>query len=388
MTESSDDSEEFEALLDSGFSALQFSNDLLKATNGDPSTTELDIETPIKKIYYDLNEVEMRIERLINTNPTGIIDQMFKGKSLKNATGGGLKPSLEYLEMSYQRLQEEVLEPYERAQKLQNVLSKVHQTSILLRDGLIYVHSVNRIQEFPTGQNQLSIEKAIQLVSLHCQIQMSVNENANLRSLRLIKQLETDVISPNKRELLSFLSSDLITECTNDYKIKQNKANISKLARALYMLSQPDLMSTIQKIIVSSATTSIQNLTKTINSIKNFPVAFEAVVKKGYSISLLESILGDIKTEKSNLLKEYSSQIRPKAMSPKQLYWGRVAANFKKEFEISYNRGGPVGKSFLKNQDMITETIKKNMVDSTDGAAYENDMNTMLESISIIKRRI
>lgn len=388
MTESSEDSEEFEALLDSSFSALQFSNDLLKATNGDPSTTELDIETPIKKIYYDLNEVEMRIERIINTNPTGIIDQMFKGKSLKNATCDGLKPSLEYLEMSYQRLQEEVLEPYERAQKLQNVLSKVHQTSILLRDGLIYVHSVNRIQEFPTEQNQLSIEKAIQLVSLHCQIQMSVDENANLRSLRLIKQLETDVISPNKRELLSFLCSGLITECTNDYKIKQNKANISKLARALYMLSQSDLMSTIQKIIVSSATTSIQNLTKTLNSIKNFPVAFETVVKKGYSISLLESILGDIKTEKSNLLKEYSSQIRPKAMSPKQLYWGRVAANFKKEFEISYNRGGPVGKSFLKNQDMITDTIKKNMVDSTDGAVYENDMNTMLESISILKRRI
>lgn len=376
-----EDLEDFEALLDPSFSAIQFSNDLLKATNGESSSAELDLETSIKKVNYDMREVDMRINDIIKANPTQIMDQMFKAKALKKTTAEGLKPSLEYLDMSYQRLQTDVLEPYERAQKLQNVLSKVHQTSILLRDGLIYIHLANRVQSLLDQQKPLTFDKSWQLVSLHSQLRMSMEENANLTSLRLIKKLETEVVTPNKRDLLNFLSISLTRETSNTNRNEIDKDTIIKLVKSLYILSQQDFVSTIHKIVLTNVAASVQTLTKTLNSIKNFPIAFGDVVKKGEVISLLDSILNQERVENTTLLSEYMSQMRPRPLSPTQLYWSRVAATFKKEFELSYTRGGPVGKSLSKNKDMIINTIKTSMHNGHDNSTH---LGTMMKSVAIL----
>ena len=96
--------EDFEPILAPDFNAEQFANDLLKATNNDLLTNELDIETPIKKINYDLKELESRIKRLVNDNPYSILNQIYKNKSLTDIIDEGLSTSLQYLDISYKRL--------------------------------------------------------------------------------------------------------------------------------------------------------------------------------------------------------------------------------------------------------------------------------------------
>ncbi|CCD24424.1 Golgi transport complex subunit COG5 NDAI_0D01110 [Naumovozyma dairenensis CBS 421] len=383
--------EDFEALLEDSFNKRQFANDLLKATNDESSTTtELDIETPIKKLKYDLDEVDARIDDLLRNNSTNIINQLYKGKSSQNIINNELNDSFGYLSMSYKRLQEEVLEPYEKAQKLQSVLSKVHQTSILLRDSLIYIHIINEIENLSaeksttnTSSNKLTTAKAIKLATLYSQLQLNLNQNVNLKSLQVIKHLEGTILV-KKKELLGFISLEFSKECLNSFKIKKNKDIISQLAYSLYIVSPQDYVSTIQKYILSNVLMDSQTLTKTINSIKNFPMAFEDVVKRSYDIYSLEDALHNIKFEDTNLLTEYTKQRKPKSSTPRELYWNKISSNFKKEFEISYNRGGPVGKSLAKNYDMIVSTIKENMPKSTGNNDYHHNLDTMLKSISII----
>lgn len=380
-----DDLEDFEAFLENDFSATQFGNDLLRATNADPLTNELDIDTSIKKINYDVGEIESHIHQLINENPMQILDQISKARTLSTTASSGLRPSLEYLDMSYQRLQEEVLGPYEKAQKLQSALSKVHQTSILLRDALIYIHLVNKIKILSDSKTLLSSQKALELASLHSQLKLGIDQSANLKSLSLIKKLDADVVGPSRKELLTYLSNSLSVDCADGDKFSENREKIVTLVEALYKLASSDFSSTIQNLVLSHVAPSVQALIKTINFIKSFPSAMETAVRRGYVVHQLQLVLRDIKTENSNLLNEFTSHIKPKPLTPQEMYWSRVADGFRKELEVSYRRGGPVGKVLQKSQKFIEQTIRKNMDHSSDEDEDDyNDMQIMLGSISVL----
>lgn len=376
------DLEDFELFLEDGFNAQRCGNDLIKATNTDYSANELDIDTPIKKVNYDIGEVDTRIEQLINDNPLKILDQISKTRASKSTTSNGLKPSLDYLDMSYKRLQEEVLEPHEKAQKLQNVLSKVHQTSMLLRDALIYIHLVNNIRA--VEQFQINPQRALELASLHSQLQLGINQSANLKSLRVIKKLNTDVVVPSANELLTYLSTELSQQCADSDKLDANRENVVVLIKALHSLSSKEFASVVQKIVLSHVQFSIQALIKTINFVKNLPPAMEITVKRGHAIRSLQSLLRDIKLDNTNFLNEYMSQMKPKPLTPRELYWNRVSIGFKKDLDISYKRGGPVGKALQRGREFIEQTIRESMVNSSDSGDCESDMQTMLNSVTIL----
>ncbi|CAI1720059.1 hypothetical protein SEUBUCD646_0N02650 [Saccharomyces eubayanus] len=397
----SNDLEDFDSLLETNFDAKQFGNDLLKVTNN-INTTTLDLNTSLKKLKYDLHEIDSRIDQLVNNIPLEIIDLMYRNENVNFTIVDELKPSLEYLNMSYDRLKTQVLDPYERARKVQLALSKVYQTSFLLRGALVYIHLSNKIST-TSNVAQLNIPTAVNLASLHYQLQITLNENENLKSLQKVKLLDQNIITPNKRELVTFLSLQVSKECLNSIKIKTNKETISQLVRSLFLLSPQEFVATINKIILSNVTTSSQILSRTINSIRGFSETFKEVVEKSYSIYILETILRNIKidntttaakptaTNKSHLghlLSEYTLMGNTKSGSgtPRDLFWNKVASSFRKDFEISVNRGGPVGKSLLKNKDFIIDTIRQHMGKSCDNSDYQSYLNLMLNSVSIIAK--
>lgn len=379
----SENLEDFELFLEDDFDVHRFGNDLIKATNTDDSTAELDIDTPIKKINYDIGEIDTRIEQLINNNPLQILDQISRAKTARATVRDGLTPSLDYLDMSYKRLQE-VSEPYEKAQKLQNVLSKVHQTSMLLRDALIYIHLVNSIKSIKETTPRLNPQKSLELASLHSQLQLGISQRANLKSLRLIKKFDTEVVEPSFKELFNYLTTELDRVGSESEKLNNNKENVVILLRALHSLSPQEFANTVQRIVLSHIQSSIQSLVKTINFVKSFPSAMELAVKKGYTVFLLQSFLRDIKSDNTNLLNEYTSHMKPKPLTPKEFYWTQVSNGFKKDLEVSYKRGGPVGKVLQKSREFIEQTIRRNMANSPGNADYEDDIQIMLNSIAIL----
>lgn len=377
--------EDFEAFLEKSFSVIQFCNELLKATNPNVGASELDLKTPIKKITYDLSEVEKRIDTVVKSNLSHILDQVDKRGLARDKVGTTLKPSLEYLNMSYNRLNTEVLQPYEHALKLQSALSKVHQTSSILRDVLVFIHLVTQIDTLALEKSENTTQSCVRLASLYSQIQLNLDENSNLKSLQLVKKYEAEIIRDKRQELLRYISNSLIKECLNNYKITNNLEGIQNLMMALFTLSFKDYVSTIDKILLSKITSTNQVLARTITSIRNFPMAMDDAVKNGESVFILEGILEKTKTENSHLLKEYLSQKRYQSL--RDIFWTKVSNNFQKDFEISFNRGGPVGKSLLNNENMIKKVIKEYMPKSSNSEVYKSDYDTMMMSISILEKQ-
>ncbi|SMN22229.1 similar to Saccharomyces cerevisiae YNL051W COG5 Component of the conserved oligomeric Golgi complex (Cog1p through Cog8p) [Maudiozyma saulgeensis] len=381
--------DDFEEFLTDQFNEVRFANDLLRSTNNGVDSTTLDLETPVKKINYDLKEINSRVDTLINKNPTIMVNQIYKEKSIDDTIQSGLKSSLQYLDISYQRLQDDVLIPYTKAQKLQTILNKIHQTSNILRDSLIYIHLATRIQEIMDEEQKLSIERASQVTQLYSQLQLAIQQDVNLKSLQVIKTLEIQIGKDYRRRLLDYLVLTLTKECMNTFKIQNNKDTIKILAKNLFILSPPEFFNTINKIILSHVNINSQVLMKTINSAKTFPETFDEIVKKSHSIYALERILGDVHVKtNSNLLAEYSSQGKLQGMTVRDLFWSRIASNFKKEIDISFKRGGPVGKALQKNRKILIDSINKSMLKSSDRKDYQKHSDMMLRSISILSTEI
>lgn len=383
---SSNELEDFEALLEENFNVFQFCNDLLKATNRNLESTELDFKTPMKKVSYDLNEVNKRINNIVKSNPSHIIKQMDEHKMSHELVHKSLKPSLEYLDMSYDRLNDEIIKPYEHALRVQSALSKIHQTSSILRDALIFLHLMRQITDAsPLVENDFStFQNALKLASLHSQIQKNLSGNANLRSLRLIKKYDAEVISVNRQQTLRYISDAFTKECLNNYRIKNNPENIEVLGNALFTLSQRDYISSLDRAIISKALSTNQVLGKTITSIRSFSTAMEDASKNGECILHLEESLWRVPVKNSNLMQLYLSHKKESSLT--EIFWSRVSRSFKKDFEISFNRGGPVGKSLLNNAQQITNDIKKNMA-NLGGDDNGNNLRIMLQAVSILDRQ-
>lgn len=389
------DFSDFDAFLEKDFSALQFTNELLKATNSNiDNNDELDISTSIKRINYDSNELSIRFNNIINNNSNQILNKINLNSNNKKLIINNLKNSIDFLQLSYNRLTNEVLDPYEKSIKLQQVLNKLHQTSTLLRDSLIFYHLVHRINNLTINNdnNDFTLELALQLSSLYYQIDICLNQNKNLKSLKIIKILSNDILDPNKIKLKTFLSLQLSKSCVIPSKIANNKELITNLSYSLYNLSPQDFTTTVQKIVLLTVTPLSQQLIKTLNSIKNFDQAFKNCCLGSYNLYLLEIILSNIKilnsnSSNTNLLNEFISfNKNSKNHSPKTIYWNSISNNFKNDLEISYNRGGPVGKNLIKHKDFMKNIIDKYMPDSTGDNDYKKNMSSMLKSISILDK--
>lgn len=377
--------DDFEALFQETFNPSQFSNELLKVTSPNLDTNELDIKTALKKVKYDIAELDDRINKEIKENAFDFLDRLNKKSLANDCVKNTLQLSLNYLSMSFERLSQQVLKPYDHAIKLQSALSKIHQTSSSLRDALIYLHIATQIKSLSLDQNNKNyLDTCLKLASLHLQIKVNLKNNPNLESLELIKKIEQDIIHTKRQELLRSLSDNLSKECSDNCKNEGKKNTIQSLSIALFTLSSDGFITTWDKIISSKCQNSIQQLVKVITSIKNFDIAMNIAVKHGYDIHELENILQVSYIENSNLLREYLTQ--KNSLNLREIFWTRVSNSFQKDFEISFNRGGPVGKSLSANSEFIKSTISKFMPESCEGESYENELNLMMKSVSILDK--
>lgn len=349
---------DFEELREPEFDSKAYANGVLKAMN--TNSNELDLAAAKKKVQYDISELSSRYEQFLKRNSSVVLDKFYNDKITNETISSGLKPSLEYLNVSYKRLMEQVLVPYERAQKLQSVLSNVHQTSTLLRDVLMFVHLSQQIVNFVPLQNEskLTVSAISKLSTLHYQIQINQSQNANLKSLKFVKEMESTTLVPRRKSLLAHLTITISRECLNSSKLRNNQEDIKSLIFALYSVSEQEFYTTIQKVVLTNATNSSRILTKSINAIKTFPSLFEEVATKGHDIAIIEEILQSIKIDNSNLLIQFLRLSRPKSSTPRDLYWGRISNSFKIELQTAIDRGGPVGKQLIGKQDFMKDSMK------------------------------
>lgn len=426
-----DELKDFDNVLQDSFNPIKFANDLLLMTNNGSSndTNEesqspknvIDLDTSIKRINFDLNEVDKLYEGTLSQNSSILINQMYESRQNNDNISKSLLESLNFVESSYERLNNEVLKPYELTQKLQSTLNKVHQTSTLLRDSLLYLHIFNMIKtltpqltsinnntksstlvdkrqkndENGIGNNNDKAFLHLKLSSLYYQLQLTLEKNINLNSLTRIKNLQSDWIKTNKRQLIKNLSNILYQYCNylNGSKKERKQLDdlnqlICKLARSLFLLSPNDFNSSINRFMESLITVNSQLLIKTINNVKEFPSALSKVTKNVESLNILQDLLStvtiDTLTQKNLisiiLINNSSSSSLSANSSLEDIHWMKVSQLFKKELEISFNRGGPVGKNLLKNKSFLKDTMHEYLEHKNDAS-----LSIMLKCLSILR---
>lgn len=402
---------DFDNVLQESFDATKFANNLLLMTNEVSTTgtdheqggnnTVIDLNTSIKKINFDLNEVNKLYEKNLNQNSTLLINRLYDDKQNNEKISEGLLESLKYVELSYGRLNNEILKPYELSQRLQSALNKIHQTSTLLRDAVLYLHIVNMIKSLTannTNNNNKTAQSSqeftmLKLASLYEQLQLTLQKNINLNSLTIVKTLQNDWILNNKRQLIMNLSNTLYQYCSylNNGGGPQGKSSheisqlITKFSLSLYSLSQQDFNITINKYIQSLVATNSQLLIKTINNLKDFPSVLSQILSNASPLIILQDILSNVVidsiTQKNLvsivLLKNYNSSMP--IHNFQDIFWSKVSQLFKKELEISFNRGGPVGKNLSKNKSFLDNTMNRILKD-------DPSLPIMIKALSILSQ--
>ncbi|SCU88473.1 LADA_0E10374g1_1 [Lachancea dasiensis] len=373
---------DFEEYLADDFNAVRACSELIKASNVDPESSELDLVTSIKKVGYNIDEVDKRIESVIKANSLNLVDVFDNRKLAQEKSRESLSSSVEYLSMSYSRLEKDVLKPYEQCTQLQAALSKIHQTSSLLRDVLIFMHLVRQIAQntISASEKEIPDQNLLILASIHSQIQMELSSNPSMRALRLVKKHELETVGPSRRETLRVLTETLLRYC-GESSNPQEQHDTGRLLSALYKLSQKDFISTIDKVVQLRVNSSCQTLSKTITSIRNFPHALQEAIVQAHQLANVEDTLRMTPAENTNLLQEHSSH--KKYASLTHIFWNRVAKSFKRDFEISYHRGGPVGKSLASNSKMIIDSIEEMI--ARESAKGRAELEQMRDSVSIIR---
>ncbi|CEP63119.1 Golgi transport complex subunit COG5 LALA0_S07e02806g [Lachancea lanzarotensis] len=380
-------SEDFEEYLEDDFNAVKACSAVLKSTHIDMDSDELDLLTSIKKVRYALNEVDRRTEETIRSNPLHLIDTLNDRAIARAKTQASLGPSIEYLKMSYGRLEKDVLEPHEESLQLQLALGKIHQTSSVLRDVLIFLHLLRQVMSFvspnPKEEQGSSEQNLLALASIHSQVQSTLASNPNLRALRLVKKHDSETLTPSRRGTLKLIGESLVSNYSGELRSTQAKFESSQsLLLALHKLSPKDFVSTIDKVVLARINSSNQGLSKTITSIKNIKTALENALQDAQTVLLLEKTLNSTSTGTLSLLSEYISH--KKHASLMEMFWSRVSKAFKRDFETSYTRGGPVGKSLAANSTSIVQSMQQTL--STDPAAANQGLEKMLDSVSILDK--
>lgn len=427
--------QDFEEYLEESFNYIQFSNSFLKATNQSSKNT-IDFKTPIKKITYDLEEIESRLETCVKSNYQLLISQLQETDNNSQHLQKALVPNLDYIELSYNRLNNQVLGPYERATKLQLALNKIHQTNTLLRSFLNFSSLILQAQTFDIQKilvQEIDFKKSAthdlvlkisNLTIVHQQIELGLSSD-DLSKIQLVQQANTDFVSPQKLLLVKRVNELVIKLMELNYtQISGLQEQLLSLISSLYALSPSQLFVTIDNIIKSKSSLSTQILSKSITSIKDFKsnlesctgshmktiIFFENQILKacnrsdkgiatndgnltslGAPLSMTRSSKtfsssGSTFMNSSNALSKFlhyynKANTDVRASTLLFIFWQQIAKMFQQEFEINMKRGGPVGKTLVQSQSTISNTFEKVLSQEVpDYYSDKGDIITLMKS--------
>ncbi|CCJ31085.1 unnamed protein product, partial [Pneumocystis jirovecii] len=122
---------DFEKLNEPTFNAYLFANTLVKETHH-YSDSKIDLEIPLKKLQYDIEEINEKIQEEIKKNYEEIIEYVKSSKEVANENISSIKRYTESLVDSFQRMDEKWTKKYEEAVYLLTSLQNMHTTNQLL----------------------------------------------------------------------------------------------------------------------------------------------------------------------------------------------------------------------------------------------------------------
>ncbi|CAM9024825.1 unnamed protein product [Wickerhamomyces anomalus] len=340
------DLSDYDTFLEPDFNPISFANDLLLATNS--SQNELDLSTSIKRVKFDINNIDLNLEKISTDDHDNLIKEIHKSITSKELFQQ-ITPQLDHVNSSYQRLEKDIIDPYKEATKIQDALKKLHSTSYLLRS--------------VTEYEPIAIE----------------------RTRSLLQLLKNSIKSIDERSIKS----------KSDIELKET-------FQSLALLDKSELYNSIRELLSTNVIISVNFLTRVLNSPRNLENALDEVAKKGTLISKISKVLDQIDlnsiTDVESLSTSSQNNISKKSLLNDLLdsleivnllsvFWRDVAKKFELKFKETMNRGGPVAKSLSSYKEQIRASIIKKVTQSDASISKDGiEVRMMLNSVSTLER--
>ncbi|CAX45122.1 oligomeric Golgi complex subunit, putative [Candida dubliniensis CD36] len=380
----SNELEDFEAFLETNFEPQQFANELLLATNGQENP-HLDLVTPIKKLKFDIQECDKRIEKISSSNYSSLISNFQKITEYQKILTSQVNPSLERINVPFKRIKQEVVEPFDEAMKLNKALKRIHLTLELLRTTSFFVFIIQQIEELTSVSNERDL---VRLAKLHIQInkmyQDATNEKGaeiNVLSVKLIRDYQSIAIS-KKSSMLSQCIDVVSGDFRHPSTLERKNSKLHSHLSALYLLNRDEFFNVFDRSTITRKVQSASaQLSRALQSPRNFTAIITEVKEESSEyFTKLSDILSDWKSENDDdkgtfleiVLNYYKSQ------SLTELFWSKLNQKFKKSIVAAMARGGPIAKNlkiyYSGLKASVSETFKS-----------EEERSMLLDSLSMIE---
>ncbi|GEQ68160.1 hypothetical protein JCM33374_g1827 [Metschnikowia sp. JCM 33374] len=367
------DLEDFEAFLEDDFDPIRFAASLLQATNV-VDDTELDLSTPLKKLQFDVNECNKRMESLSSTNHKELLYNVDKVEVNRKLMDEIINPSTARLKTAFDRINKDVITPYEDAVKLNDALQRIHQTCMLLRGSSFFLVFLQQLTECEKSlQSSDDNREVIRLAKTYKQLASFFSKTssplkgstADLLSLRLIRDYGP-LLQVKSAEFIADLTSKISNDMGHHSSFNSKNTVLQNNLLALYIMDSQEFTSVIDRgAMTKSIQIALAQLTRSLQSPRTLAAAFSEVKQSSANFSATLSVLFDNckvtkidpKSDNSTLLDVFLSSLSDTdGTSVEEVYWSRLAFRFKKSVAATMARGGPIARNLRSQYNVLLES--------------------------------
>jgi hypothetical protein len=396
---------DFTTLLSPTFSALQFANNLVTATNN-PTDTSIDLSTPLSRVLFDVQEIDTRIHTLTTKSALPILEHTQTQNAAAQRVLQRVEEEVGRLNESYQRLEREVLGRYAEAEEARKGAQRTWE---VLRLG----RAVNRAVGLARQVEGLAVESGLGAAAkedhrvlvratyalLAFRVLVSGDEGSELVKVNVVKSLRNEIFSPYEERIKSraqqtireFSMSSLSGAGQGSVTFAQTeeaKARTTSAATILYLLSsissktarptvadfQPELLlRTLQYYLQTALTSSSVSIGRSLRELPTLEKTLLEVSARCQNIVALESLLATIKapahplladapaeegvSSESNLLQPLLQYLDTASLP--SYFWRTLASTLPPRVQDIIRAGGVSVRTLRSNRDRVRDEIRQ-----------------------------
>jgi hypothetical protein len=395
---------DFTTLLSPTFSATQFANNLVTATNN-PTDTSLDLSTPLSRVLFDVQEIDTRIHTLTTKSAFPILEHTQTQNAAAQRVLHDVEEEVSRLNESYQRLEREVLGRHAEAEEARQGAQRTWE---VLRLGRAVSRAVGLARQVEGLVAESGLGTAVRedhrvlvratYALLAFRALMHGNEGSELARVNVIKSLRNDIFSPYEERIKSraqqtireFSMSSLSGSSQGSVTFAQTeeaKARTSSAATILYLLSsitansarpavadfQPELLlRTLQYYLQTALTSSSASIGRSLRELPTLEKTLLEVSARCQNIVALESLLATIKPLAHPLLADAPAEdtasefnlLQPllhylDTASLPSYFWRTLASALPPRVQDILRAGGVSARMLRSNKDRIRDEIRQ-----------------------------
>lgn len=411
---------DYETFLDPAFSPEAFANTLVLATNN-ASDSPLDLATPLKRVLYDVQEVDTNIDKLTTVSASPLVHYTKEHVQASDKILHDLEAQVATLTESYARLQREVIERHEAADQARIAAERLLQT---VRLGRAVGRCLTAARQLEAQMHEFRAQKpggdkrddyrglvrgATTVLSMR-QIFATTHaggESEGLDRVQVIRALRAELVDPAERALIgraeqivSQFSMSTLTSQGQDAprtastfaQVEDSRARATTAFITLYLLSPlpksptatldaPHLVETVQEYLRRAISSSLAGMAAGLAELPRLNRALLEVSARCQNIVALEMLLESTKPPPHPLLADNDATVTEKQTTPSHdrepdellqpvvhsldtpslpsYFWRSMASQLSGRVQKIMRDGGVSSRTLRTNRDRVRDAIRE-----------------------------